>query len=277
MWTTITLLTILGVTFPAFSSPSREEEKVRGLALTHVRSTHGLLGPERRNETLAPGDSLFLCFDIDGIRVDPEGKVRYSMTLELSNAAGNVVFRQEAKEQEARASLGGASVPAYAHLSVGLDTPAGDYQMKVIVKDLASGQEQSLSRTLKVLPKDFALVRTTVTLDPEAHYPAAVFACGQGVWVHTSVVGFARGPGKNPDVVFEMRVREESGKPTLAKAVTGTPPKDLPANLSGLPMGFPLTLNRPGKFTIELQATDRVSGKKATMSFPIVVQGAAEK
>src|SRR5215831_746651 len=122
------------------------------------------------------------------------------MAIDLSDASGKSVFRQTAKEQEARASLGGNSVPAYAFLGVGLDTPPGDYRMKVVVKDLATGREQSLNRELKVLAKDFALVRSTVTLDPEAHYPAAVFACGQGVWVHSSAVGFDHGRGKKPDV-----------------------------------------------------------------------------
>lgn len=266
MWTSIALLTILTAT------PSQS-----GLSLTQVRSTHGLLGPQRRSDTLAPGDNLFVCFEINGIRVDAEGKVRYSMAIELVDGANKPVFRQVPKEQEARASLGGNTVPAYAFLSVGLDTPAGDYRMKVTVKDLATGSEQSLNRDLKVLAKDFALVRTTVMLDPESHYPAAVFACGQGVWVHCSAVGFASGRDKKPDVVFEMRVLDESGRPTLAKSVTGAPPKDAPENQSGLPMAFPLTLNRAGKFTIELQAADRISGKKAKMSFPIVVQAAAEK
>src|SRR5262249_54108671 len=246
-------------------------------SLTHVRSTHGLLGPERADNTMAPGDNLFVCFDINGIRVDADGKVRYSMAIELSDATGKLVFRQEAKEQEARASLAGDRVPAYALLSVGLNTPPGDYRMKVIVKDVSTGREQSLSRDLKVLAKEFALVRTTVTLDPEAHYPAAVFSCGQGVWVQSSAVGFTRGNDKKPEVLFELRVLDESGRPTLMNPVTGTPPKDVPDNLSGLPMAFPLTLNRPGKFTIELQAADRISGKKTKMSFPIVVQGATEK
>jgi hypothetical protein len=115
-----------------------------------------------------------------------------------------------------------------------------------------------------------------VTLDEEAHYPLAVFTCGQAVWVHTSAVGFARGRDKQPDVVFQMRVLDESGKPTLAKAVTDTLAEDLPANLSGLPMAFLLTLNRPGKFTVELQANDHISGKKTKMSFPILVQGEEE-
>lgn len=264
MWTTVALLTVLTAA-PAES----------GLSLTHVRSTHGLLGPERRDSALAPGDNLFVCFNINGIRVDADGKVRYSMAIELSDAAGKLVFRKAAKEQEARASLGGDSVPAYAQISVGLSTQPGDYRMKVIVKDLASGQEQILNRNLKVLAKDFALVRATVSLDEEAHYADSMFTCGQGVWVHSSAVGFGLGSDKKPDIVFEMRVLDESGKPTLANAVTGTPPKDLPA-LQGLPMAFPLTLNRPGKFTVELQASDRISGKKTKMSLPIIVQGTTE-
>ena len=181
MWTSMTLLALLA------AAPSEPD-----LSLEHVRSTHGLLGPRRRDEPLAPGDILFVCFDIDGIRVDAEGKVRYRMGMELSNAEGKVVFRQAAKEQEVHASLGGDRVPAYAHLSVGLDTPPGNYRMKIVVKDLASDREKSLTRNLKVRPKDFALVRTTVALDEDAHYPAHLFLCGQTVWVHTSVVGFAR-------------------------------------------------------------------------------------
>lgn len=244
------------------------------LSLKHVHLTHGLLGPQRLDDTVAPGDILFVCFDIGGIRVDAEGNVRYRMGMELSDAAGKVVFRQAAKEQEVHASLGGDRIPAYAHLSVGLDTPPGDYRMKVIVEDVASGRKQSLTRSLKVLAKDLALVRTTVTLDEDAHYPLAVFTCGQTVWVHTSAVGFARGRDKPPDVAFQMRVLDEAGKPTLAKAVTDMIDEDLPAKLSALPMAFLLTLNRPGKFTVELQASDRISGKKTKMSFPILVQGA---
>jgi len=263
MWTTIALLSVLA------AAPAQT-----GLSLTHVRSTHGLLGPQRQNDTLAPGDMLFVCFDIEGIRIDEEGKVRYSMAIELSDASGKVVFRQTPKEQEAHASLGGSSVPAYARLEVGLDTPRGDYQMKITVKDLATGREESLTRGLKVLAKDFALVRTTVTLDTDAHYPAAVFTCGQGVWVQSSAVGFAQGGGKKPALVFEMRVLDESGRPTLAKPVTGTPPKEIANNLSGLPLAFPLTLNRPGKFTVELQASDQVSGKKTRITIPIFVQAA---
>lgn len=264
MWTTIALLTTLSVT------PAQTD-----LALTHVRSTHGLLGPERTNETLAPGDILFVCFDIEGVRVDDEGKVRYSMAIDVNDSAGKVLFKQNPKDTEAKTSLGGSSVPAYATLNVGLDTPAGDYEFKVTVKDVTSGKQQSLTRTFKVLPKDFALVRAMASADTDARYPASIFSCGQGVWLHCSAVGFSRGGAdKQPNVVFEMRVLDDAGKPTLAKAVTNTVNKGIPAKEVALPMAFPLSLNRPGKFTIELQATDGASGKKAKLLFPITVQAA---
>ncbi len=263
MWTTIALLSTLSV------APAQ-----LGLALTHVRSTHGLLGPERANETLAPGDILFVCFDIEGVKVADDGKVRYSMAIDVSDSSGKVMFRQDPKDTEARTSLGGNSVPAYATLNVGLDTPPGNYEFKVTVKDLASGRQQSLTRSLKVLPKDFALVRGSVSVDTDAQYPAAVFACGQGVWVHCSAVGFRRGADKQPNVAFTMRVLDETGQPTLAKPATHTVNKGIPADEPALPMAFPLSLNRPGKFTVELQAVDQNSGKKAKMSFPILVQSA---
>src|SRR5262249_49752847 len=146
------------------------------------------------------------------------------------------------KETEAGTSLGGSSVPAYATLNIGLDTQPGDYEFKVTVKDLASGKQQSLTRSLKVLPKDFALVRGMVSAVTDAKYSAAVFDCGQGAWVHCSAVGFGRGGAdKQPNVVFEMRVLDEAGRPTLAKPVSSTVNKGIPAKESALPMAFPLS------------------------------------
>ncbi len=267
MWTTLALLSTLNLT------PAQTD-----LALTHVRSTHGLLGPQRPNDTLYPGDMLFVCFDIEGITADEDGKVRYSTTIEISASDGRVLFKQRPQNSETKVSLGGNRVSAYAYFSVGLDAPAGDYGFKILVKDLASGKEKSVSRTVKVLPKDFALVRAELSVDVDAQYPLIAFACGQGVWVHCSAVGFERDrAAKQPNVVFEIRVLDEDGKPILAKPTTNTVNKDVTEKQSGLPMAFPLSLNRPGKFTIELLARDQISGKKAKMSFPLSVHSASSE
>ena len=53
--------------------------------------------------------------------------------------------------------------------------------------------------------------------------------------------------------------------------MTGTVEKDVPASAISVPIQFHVSLNRPGKFTVELKATDKVSGKTDTRSFPITV------
>jgi hypothetical protein len=47
--------------------------------------------------------------------------------------------------------------------------------------------------------------------------------------------------------------------------------KDVPDNLPMVPMQFMLSLNRPGKFTVELTATDQVAKKTTKLSFPLTV------
>ncbi len=268
MWTILALLTVLGAT------PGQS-----GLSLTHVRSTHGLLGPPRNNEALVPGDVFFLGFDIEGITVEDGGKVRYSLSIEASDSSGKVIFQQQQPpDNEATVSLGGDSVPAFARLDVGLDTPPGDYKFKVTVKDRASGKEQSLTRDLTVLPRRFALVRQTMSLDTEGRYPAALFVCGQGVWVHCSAVDFARdSASKQPNLVFEVRVLDADGKPTMAKPLIHKVNKDVPASEKNVPLSFPLSLNRPGKFTLEVLASDEISGKKAKIVSPLHVLSAAKE
>ena len=48
----------------------------------------------------------------------------------------------------------------------------------------------------------------------------------------------------------------------------------MPADFLAVPMTFPLTLNRPGKFTVELTATDAVGNQTAKLTFPIKVLAA---
>jgi hypothetical protein len=261
MWTTLAL-------YAALSAVPGQS----GLSLTNVRSTYGLLGPERRSEELAPGDVYFVSFNIEGITVGEEGKVRYSIGTTVTDAGGKVQLQQEPKETEATISLGGNSVAAYNQLTIGLDTAPGDYRLKVTVTDRASGKEQSLTRNIKVLPRSFALVRTTVSLDTNGQYPAEVFTCGQGLWVQCSAVEFARDRGsKQPDLVFEVRIYDESGKPTMAKPLLHTINKNIPANENKVPLAFPLSLNRAGKFTIEVLANDRLKNKKSKTTIPITV------
>jgi hypothetical protein len=264
MWTTVALVAALSLA-PQQAGP---------LNLTHVRTTYGVPGVSRTDTKLLPGDQLFIAFDIDGITMDANGRVLYSMSTELTDSKGKPLFKQEPRDQEIIAALGGKSIPAYVQLDIGLDQSPGDYTFKVTVTDRASKRSGTLSRNFTVLPATFGLVRLTTTADAEGRVPTAVFETGGALWVNVGVVGFGRKPGTNdPDMNVELRVLDESGKPTMAKPFTGqiNEKAKVPPSARFMPVQFLATLNRPGKFTVELKATCVVCEKTVSLAFPITV------
>src|SRR6516165_7891475 len=102
MWATLALTT-------ALLAPAQE-----GLEFKNVRATYGPLGQERKDDKVLPGDVYFLHFDIDGLTVDKNDRIRYSMGVDFLNKDGESQFKQDAVPQETFNSLGGNRVPAFA-------------------------------------------------------------------------------------------------------------------------------------------------------------------
>jgi hypothetical protein len=212
-------------------------------------------------------------FDVEGITADENGKVLYSVATEVADAKGKVIFQQPPRNLETVNSLGGGRLPAYALVEIGLEQSAGDYILKVTVTDRASKKSQMLTQKFQVLPRGFGIVDLATTADAEGAVPANLLGAGQSLWINYAVVGFGRDTAKKqPNATMTLRVLDEKGKPTLAKPFAGVVDKDVPANATALPVQFLLSLNRPGKFTVEVTATCKHTGKTATQSFPIVVQ-----
>jgi hypothetical protein len=262
MWTTVAVVAALSL------APNQADS----LSLTHVRSTHGMLGPTRTEDKVLPGESVFLSFDIEGITVDDKGMVHYSMGTEVTDSKGKVLFKRDPRNLDAPVTLGGHSVPAYARVDVGLEQPPGVYTLKVTVTDIKKDAKQTLSREIEVLPKDFGLVRLTYSSDSEGLLRVVVPGCGEALWIHFGAVGFARDAAKQPNVSIAMRVIDANGKATLSQPTAAEVTKDVPDNAMMIPLRFLLHLNRPGKFTVELTATDKISNKSAKLTFPLTVQ-----
>jgi hypothetical protein len=242
------------------------------LTLSNVRFTRGVLGPTRDGSRVLPGDSLFVCFDVEGVTLADDGKVVYSTAMEVTDASGRTVFKQDPRDQQAVCSLGGNRLPAFVRLHVGPDQPPGQYTLQATVTDRTSSSKGTLKRTFEVLPAGFGIVQLSTTADHGGMLPMPVPAAGQGLWLHFGVVGFGRDDaGHQPNVGIALRVLDEDGKPTLAQPASGAVGKGVPEKDVVLPMQLALLLNRPGKFTVELTATDRVSGKKDTVTFPLTV------
>ena len=88
-----------------------------------------------------------------------------------------------------------------------------------------------------------------------------VFVPGQECLIQLSVLGFELDKAKmQPSVTVEMRALDSTDKATLSQPITERA-NIVPVGGAAIPMQFLLKLNRSGKFTVELKATDDVSKK----------------
>jgi hypothetical protein len=242
------------------------------LSLDNIRATYGILGPARPDNKVLPGDTLVICFNIAGVKPNADNKVLYKTGLDILDGQGKTLFRQEPRDLEAPLPAGRTSLPACATLQVGGTQPPGDYTVKVEVTDRTTGATGSFTRTYTLLPKGFGIVNVSTTRDADGQFPMPVLEPGKSVWINFSTVAPARqGEHGQPDVAVSMQVRDPDGRPLLTPAPAGEVKKDVPDKAMAIPFQFELELNRPGTFVVELQATDKTSGKNASLSFPVTV------
>jgi hypothetical protein len=243
------------------------------LEMVNPRLTYGAPGPLRTDHMVRPGDRYNISFDIEGLKVGPGGKIKYAIGTEVADASGKVIFQRAPREQETINSLGGSRVPAFAQVDVGLEQAPGDYKITLTIKDPTDGRTLTVSRPFTIQKPAFAIVRLTASTDHEAQFPAAVYSPGQSMFVTFGLVGFARDKTEKmqPHLVTELRILDENGKPTLEQPFAGELKENVPTSALGVPMQFLVSVNRPGKFTVELTAHDKIAGTKSTLTFPLVV------
>ncbi|HJT75902.1 MAG TPA: hypothetical protein VJ739_01765 [Gemmataceae bacterium] len=243
------------------------------LKLTNVRATYGFLGAERKDNKFIPGDICFITFTMENLDVGEDGKVLYSMKMELLNPQGKLVFGKEPAKLDAFTSLGGNRMPAFAKTEIGTDTAPGEYTIKLTVTDLRAKKTATLERKFEVLPKEFGLVRVGyATLSEQPVSVPYVTVPGETIFLGGSLLHFGRDPKTmQPNIGLQIRVLDEDGKSVLTKPVTDEVKELNPVKRPDIPIGMPLGLNRPGKFTVELEATDRISKKTAKVSLPLHV------
>jgi hypothetical protein len=272
MWTTLPLLAAMTLA-PAQDPKQPTRDSAGGLKLTNVRNTYGELGGTRSEATFLPGDVLFVGFDIEGIAIDPAGRAKYTMAMEVIDKDSKAIFKQDPAEKSDFVPLGGTKLPARAFVTVGLEQAPGPYTLKVTVSDQATKATQVLERKFEVKPRDFGLVAVYTSVDPQGQFPAPTTGViSQSVFVQFGVVGFARDTKtKQPNVVIEMVPVDEQGKPTMKQPNVYTQDAGIDPKELGFSVRFLLPMTRAGKFTVKLKATDKVSGKTATFDLPVAV------
>jgi hypothetical protein len=251
-----------------------------GLQLINARPTFGILGPVRSNTSILPGDIFSLAFDIQNLTADKEGKILYSMGMEVINPQGRPEYKRDPGPPVTIFNvLGGNRIPAFANAKTDPETAPGEYTLRVTVIDAAAKNRApaTVSKKFTVLPKAFGIVRlsTNYSLDGRIMIPApAGGVAGQSLFLTFMVANFSRDGTGQTNVHFQMTVRDEQGNLTVPQPIEGDTRRDkVPADYTLLPEQFPIPLNRVGKFTLTLKAADLVGKKTSEVTIPITVVG----
>ncbi len=262
------MLTTLVLTLAVQTAPAQGK-----LGIANDRLTHGYLGAERKNSDFLPGEVVFVAFDILNMTFDEKSKASYSIALEVLDKDGKSRFREVPRNLVARNYLGGNKLQGVAQLQIPIEAKPGEYTLRVLVEDRASKASAKLERKARVVNGAFGLIHVHTSADREGMVPRApIGIVGETLHVNFAVVGFGRDQGsKQPHIEVAMRLLDSAGKATTAQPLTGKADKDIPADFKIIPLQFAVTLDRVGQYTVELNATDKTSGKTARVSFPIKV------
>jgi hypothetical protein len=249
------------------------------LDLQNPRVTYSVLGPERKDSKIYPGDVYVLSFDIVGLTAENDGEVRYSMGMELTRKVKGgkpkLEFRQAPRQYKAVNTLGGTTLPSYALAAIGTDAEEGEYTLKVTVTDRNAKPKpvtRELVRTFQVVPVELGFVRVGLSYNADLPAPAVAVA-GQTLWLNFFLVGFTLDKKKRPDLAIEMTVLDEAKKPTVSKPRRGEIKKLADESVYQLLPFDPiaLQLNKPGKYTVVLKAIDHLKKKETERRIALTV------
>jgi len=241
------------------------------LEILEPRPTYGHLGAVRpKGAGILPGDIAFFTFGIKNLKLDENGLAKYSVGIEVRDGDGKLFFEQKPFNTIAQNVFGGDLIPNSTSVSVPLKHPPSDLKWKITVKDRNADKSVELKGEGKVLPADFGIVRVGTFADADSMVPVApTGVVGGTLYLNFAAVGFGRDKNKKPDLKFDIKVVDEAGKPTLAKTISGEIKDGVPDDADLIPLHFGLTLNRPGRYTVEITSRCGLGNKTSTVSLPI--------
>ena len=225
------------------------------------------LGTERKSEKMLPGDVLFATYDIDGLTVDPKtGKASFLTVVEVFDANAEAMSPPKQTPIEVTFHLGGMRIPGDLHVQMGRNQKPGKYRIRLTAKDRVSGDQKSYIHNFELLPKTFGI---GAVVAPSIGFPGLSYAA------EFALFDLTLDANKKANAEVTMRVLDEAGK-VVATPVVSTLPNDLAADAdlekeNFVPIRYPIFLNRPGRFTVDIVAKDHNGKKEARLSYPLHV------
>ena len=240
--------------------------------------TVGELGPPRPSSKLLPGDILFIGYDITGLTIEPDGLAKYKMSMEVKDADGKSIFKQDPRELNDFVPLRGNSIPARAFVTIGLDQDPGNYTCKVTVEDPKTKAKDTLTTKFEVTKREYGIVAVYTTLRPEGgnlrpdhRRPSARPSSSTSASRPSSAI--RRPSNRTSTSSFRFSTRRATARSASRASMTRTTsrPSRWTKRKARSTMHFPLFMSRPGKFTAKITATDKVANKTATYELPVTI------
>src|SRR5262249_3293833 len=150
----------------------------------------------------------------------------------------------------------------------------GNYNCKITVSDPKAKTTGSLNVKFDVLKKDFGIVAVFTSYDDRGEISAPTTGqVGQKLFVHFSIAGFERDQKtKQPNGKVQLQVYDEKGQALFVDDKGMLKPREFiqDANSANpvkegdgaFALQFPVFMNRPGKFVVEVTAIDQVTPTK---------------
>lgn len=268
----------MGITFALLLALSFPPAADDALTITDVRFTYGYLGPERTKAEFLPGEKVFVAYNVKNMKLNEQGRASFSVAMEVLSSDGDILKKQLPLNKIAQNYFGGPLLPAAASGDIPLTIKPGQYKMRVVIEDRATKAQAAFTLEPRILPAQFGIIHVEPTLDSSAKVPSTpVGVIGESLFINFAAVGYERDKStKQPDVKTTLRILDEDGKPTMPNPLVGRANHDIPEEINILPLQYGVTLNRVGRFILELTATDELAGKMSRVTLPIRVVSPTE-
>jgi hypothetical protein len=243
------------------------------LEVEKVEACHGKLGPVRKSLDFYPYDEVWFRFTVTGAKADDEGKVDFDLGWKLLDDKGKDVLSKKLPVK-GPLTFGTDSFPGYVSFMLPEPVLAGEYVLKVTVKDNVASEETGFEKKLHLKATEYAVVSPQFFHDAAYTVPApAGGVVGQQLHFRLLVIGFDRSQGKI-DNEMSVQVLDKDKKELLPKPLRLVAEKDdekVVKELPALDFGGFVVLTKAGEFTLRITVTDRNSKKTATWEAPLKV------
>jgi hypothetical protein len=256
MWKVVSLAVALVWLVPSVSV---------AVEIKNVRAAYGVAGAVRAEHKFQPGDFICLVFDIAGLKVDEKKfQVRYEISGDFMDSRGSIQHKES--PQEGFLGLGGNSMPGVVVFPIPPKQAPGKYHVKLAVTDRNAKQSTTFNFPLTVVAPEFGIVAVVA--------PAAVFP-GAPYEAIFHFVNMGLDSKKKPKVEMSYGVLDEAGKAVVPAAKLSFP-ESLPPDTdlqkdNFVPQKFPIYCNRAGRFTIAIDAHDKIADKRVQLRIPLTV------